>query len=210
MSGSRENEEWPSVPPPRDAGASPRTLVLGLGNPVLGDDGVGWRVAHVCARRLSDRPDIRVARFARGGLSLMEELVGYERVILIDAIDSGAAPAGSVRCFPLEQLRNTTDGHTTSPHDTSLQTALQLGRTLGAALPDQVLVVAVEAEVTYDLSEELSPAVAAAVPLAVAQVLSQLDPALTSLTTGTRPVHPTGGMDRSQRCTTAEYTTDRG
>jgi len=151
-----------------------KTLILGLGNPLLGDDGVGWRVAEECSTRLSRAAQVEVDSFATGGLGLMERLVGYDRAILVDAITTGDKPPGAVYRFRLEELADPSAGHTGSAHDTSLQTALQLGRRMGAALPESVTVVAVEAQQVYDFSEALSPAVAAAVPRAVELVMQIL------------------------------------
>ena len=168
-----------------------RWLVVGLGNPILGDDGVGWRVAEEVQRRIADsewqivssepvishakRPSaIEVDCVSLGGLSLMERLVGYERAILIDAISTGQMPSGTLTRFALEELPDLGAGHTTSPHDTSLQTALKMGRAMGVPLPDEITVVAVESQTVYDFSEELSPPVAAAVPRAVDMVMETL------------------------------------
>ncbi len=159
----------------------PRVLVLGLGNPILGDDGVGWRVAEQCAERIKMHPQlasvattIEFDSHSGGGLSLGERLVGYDRVILIDAISAGNQPPGSIMCFPLEALTNPGSVHTSSAHDTSLVTALELARRLGARVPETAIVVAVQAENLYEFSEELSPAVQTAVPEAVERVLDQL------------------------------------
>jgi hydrogenase maturation protease len=155
--------------------------VLGLGNPILGDDGVGWRVAEQCAERIKTHPrlatvasSIEFDSHSGGGLSLVERLVGYDRVILIDAISAGTRPPGSVACFRLEELTNPGSVHTSSAHDTSLATALELARRLGARVPETVVVVAVKAQNLYEFSEELSPAVETAVPEAVERVLDQL------------------------------------
>lgn len=153
-----------------------KTLVLGLGNPILGDDGVGWRVAEAVAS-CALPPSVEVDCCSLGGLSLMERMSGYERVILVDAIYTGEQPAGDIRCFTLAELPDRSVGHTTSAHDTSLRNALRVGRSMGILLPDdqRVAIIAVEAERVYDFSEELSPAVAAAVPQAVAIVLRHLE-----------------------------------
>jgi hydrogenase maturation protease len=143
-----------------------KTLILGLGNPLLSDDGVGWRVAEQ-VRALVTRPETEVDTLAGGGLSLMERLVGYDRAIIVDALTTGKAPVGTVSCFDLEQLADPVAGHLSSAHETSLKTALKLGASLGLSLPARVMVVAIEAQQVYDFSEELSPAVAAAVPEAV-------------------------------------------
>jgi hydrogenase maturation protease len=155
--------------------SSEKTLVIGLGNPILGDDGVGWVVAREVETSLgvSANRNVEVDCLALGGLSLMERMVGYQRVILIDSLNTGQRPQGSVITFTLEDLVDLTYGHTSAAHDASLKTALDMGRKLGAALPadKDVHVVAVEAQHVYDFKEELSPVIAAAKPVAVQQVL---------------------------------------
>jgi hydrogenase maturation protease len=154
-----------------------KTLIIGLGNPILGDDGVGWVVAREVETRLgAATPAVEVDCLALGGLSLMERLVGYRRVILIDSLNTGRRPQGSVVTFTLEHLPDLTFGHSAAAHDASLKTSLDLGRKLEAVLPADrdVHVVAIEAQHVYDFMEELSPAIAAAVPEAVQLVLDLL------------------------------------
>ena len=154
-----------------------KTLVIGLGNPILGDDGVGWRVAEEVAKLTADRPEIEVDCFSLGGLSLMERLTGYENVIIIDAFLTTSNHAGNVNLFPLIDLPDLSSGHTTAAHDTSLRNALKVGRGLDVPLPkdEDIFVIAIEAENVYDFSQELSTAVASAVPRAVKAVLSLLN-----------------------------------
>jgi len=159
--------------------ARPKTLIVGLGNPILGDDGIGWRVAERIQARLQAEPvgaqDLEVDCLALGGLSLMERLVGYDEAILVDAIHLGQSPVGSLLVVPLADIPDTMAGHLSSSHDTSLKTAIQIGKSLGAHLPDKITVVGVETSNSYDFSEELSPPVRAAVPAAVQMVMSLLD-----------------------------------
>ena len=147
-----------------------KTLILGLGNPLLGDDGVGWRVADQLRTRVADS-GAEVDCLAGGGLSLMERLAGYDRAVIVDALATGQAAVGTVGCFDLEQLPDPVAGHLSSAHETSLKTALRLGASLGISLPAEVKVVAIEAQQVYDFSEALSPAVAAAVPVAVQRIV---------------------------------------
>jgi hydrogenase maturation protease len=168
------------------ANASPlpkRILIVGLGNPILGDDGVGWRVAEEVQRQIVQRQahprapeecDIEVDCVALGGLSLMEQLIGYDRAIVIDSIDTGHGAIGRVHQLELDELPDRSAGHTTAIHDTSLQTALKVGRSLGAQLPDRITVIAVESPNVYNFSEELSAPVAAAVPVAAQLVMDLL------------------------------------
>jgi hydrogenase maturation protease len=164
-----------------------KTLIIGLGNPILGDDGVGWRVAEEIARQFPSPPsplpktgegrrgegEIEVDTVSLGGLSLMERLAGAERVILVDSIFTGQKPVGTVSRFTLADLPDLTAGHSASTHDTSLRNALIVGRKMNMPLPDDedIFIVAIEAERVYDFSEELSQAVAEAVPQAVETVL---------------------------------------
>jgi len=150
-----------------------KTLVIGLGNPILGDDGVGWRVVEEIARKTAHRPEVEVDCVSLGGLSLMERLTGYEYVILVDSIFTGKKPIGTLSQFALSDLPDLTAGHSASAHDTSLHNALNVGRSMNIPLPrdEDVVIIAIEAENVYDFSETLSPQVGAAVPPAVEAVL---------------------------------------
>ena len=151
-----------------------KTLVLGLGNPLLTDDGVGLRVARELRARLTGRPDVVVEEDYWGGLRLMERMVGYDRTIVIDAICGGGEP-GTIRCLHVQDMPTQ---HTASAHDATLSTALRFGHRVGAALPDpdDVLVVAVEAADVTSFGEDCTPQVDAAIPRAVETVLRELGP----------------------------------
>jgi hydrogenase maturation protease len=153
-----------------------KTLIIGLGNPILGDDGVGWRAVEAfrdkSASLLADQP-VEINFLSVGGLSLMERMVGYEFTILVDAALTGNHPIGFVSFSPLELLPKFTQGHLSSSHDTTLQNALAVGRKLGASLPNEIWVITIEAENTYEFSEKLSPPVERAIPQ-VAEIINHL------------------------------------
>lgn len=160
-----------------------KILVIGLGNPILGDDGVGWKVAEALSEQLStatqnlvkdESSKIEVDYASLGGLSLMERMLGYDRVILVDSMETGGNTIGSVRAFPLAALENPRLGHSASTHDTSLMTALQTAQTMGMDVPSRVHVVAIEAKNVFDFSEKLSPEVEKAIPVATQKVLQLL------------------------------------
>jgi hydrogenase maturation protease len=149
------------------------TLVIGLGNPVLCDDSVGLRVADELRARLVDRPDIEVTEDGRGGLRLMERMVGYQRVVVIDAIVTGAPPGTIHRLTPGDIPTQ----RSASAHDVNLPTALEFGRQAGLQLPanEQILLVGIEAVDILNFGETCTPAVAASIPRAVDEVLALLD-----------------------------------
>lgn len=178
-----------------------RIIIVGLGNPILGDDGVGWRVAEEVSRLsgipLGDAPlpglsppkpdPVTIERYSLAGLSLMERLTGFERVILIDSLNTGGYPQGAVIHFTLADIDDLTYGHSASAHDISLKNALKLGRRMGEPLPadEHIHIVAVEAQHVYDFREELSPRIAEAVPAAAKKVIELLAQMTTRLETET-------------------------
>ncbi len=149
-------------------------LVIGLGNPILGDDGVGWRVADEVDRRLAACPapsPVTVERLAVGGLALMERLVGCERAIIIDSYLGDGEP-GTVRSSPLAERDGRPVGHLDSPHDAPLASALAAGRALGAQLPEDVVLVTVDTIPLDVFDDALTAPVAAAVDLAADEVMA--------------------------------------
>ena len=152
-----------------------KTLVIGLGNPLVSDDSVGLRVAAELKSRLANRPDVDVDEDFWGGLRLMERMAGYGRAIVIDAIITGAEPGTIHRLTPdaIPTQRSA------SAHDVNLSTALAFGRQAGLELPEneRILLIGIEAENVLDFGETCTPAVEAAVPRAVEQVLQALDAA---------------------------------
>jgi hydrogenase maturation protease len=153
---------------------SVKTIVVGLGNPILGDDAVGWHIAKHVQQRADFPANIEVDCLSVGGISLMERLIGYDRVILIDAFVTHKNPIGTLSCFSLDELPNRALGHMCSAHDTTLQNALKIGQELGAQLPNEITILAVEAQNVYDFSEQLTPMVAAAVPTAGQAIIDLL------------------------------------
>jgi hydrogenase maturation protease len=158
------------------------TLVVGLGNPILGDDGVGWRVIDELDGL--DHAEASLQQACVGGVSLMELLVGYRRAIIVDAIIDPAQAPGSVWCRPLSAVETRVASHLDSTHDAPLPAAIEAGRAMGAVLPSDIEVVGIVIERGDVFGEQLSDSVAAAVPVAAALVAGALQ--------GPRPSSPRG------------------
>jgi hydrogenase maturation protease len=147
------------------------TIVVGLGNPILGDDGVGWRVIDALdAADVVGRADASLQQACVGGVSLMEILVGYRRAIIVDAIIDPEAAPGSVWCRPLAEVETRIASHLDSSHDAPLPAALAAGRAMGAELPCEIDVVGIVIERGDVFGEDLSDTAEAAVPVAAATV----------------------------------------
>ena len=149
------------------------TLIIGIGNPVLSDDGVGIHVVRELAGRLQERSDVTTAEFYSGGIPLMEAMSGHARAVLIDSILTKDGQPGAVYHFELSALPQTRQTHST--HDSNLAVAIEFGRLAGLALPDKVEVWAVEAEDVVTVGEELTPFVHEAVRCVVESVLEGLN-----------------------------------
>jgi len=156
-----------------------KTIVIGLGNPILTDDGVGVLVAYEVSKilALQNRNDVDVTEASVGGIRLMELMVGFNRAILVDAIiSSNGCPPGTIHKMSLDDLTNISPTqHSASSHDTSLITALAMGRKLGLSLPDKIVIFAIEVENIIDFNENPTPKVAQAIPHVTEAVLEVID-----------------------------------
>jgi len=148
-----------------------KTLVLGLGNPILSDDGVGIRVAHEVGNKLNN-PHVTIADTSTAGLSLLDSIVGYDKVIIIDAIQTEKGQAGQIYHMGSEDFSFTK--HLSSPHQINLVTALELGKMLNLAMPQEISIFAVEAKDITSFGEKCTPEVQQAIPKVVKMVLDEL------------------------------------
>ena len=147
-----------------------RTLVLGMGNPILSDDGLGLHVAREL--RATPMPDgVEVQESEVAGLRLLELVRGFTKVVIIDALKSGRQPGEIVRL----EGKDFKGGHRYgSAHSIGLDTALELGHRLGFEMPEEVVVYAVEAVDVETFGEQLSPPVAAAAERVLEMIRAEL------------------------------------
>lgn len=150
-----------------------KTLVLGMGNTILCDDGVGIYAVQEAARRCQ-QDDVVFADASVGGMRLLDIITGYDRIVLVDAIKTAGGQPGDVYRLHPGDLPTL---HSGSTHDLSLIGALALGRGMGMQLPadEDFVIIAVEVEEVWTFGEECTPAVADAIPRAVEAVLAELE-----------------------------------
>lgn len=133
---------------------STKTMVLGIGNEILTDDGIGPHLIKKLPGVLG-RTDIRYSVACCGGLDVMEYFQGYKKVIVIDAIRTPDGKPGNVYHFTLSDFRETSN--LSNLHDVSFITALHLGNILEMELPSDLHVIAVEIIEDREFSESLTP-----------------------------------------------------
>jgi hydrogenase maturation protease len=147
------------------------TLIIGLGNPLRGDDGVGARVVQLLAAE--ELPDgVEVVDGGTQGLGLVNLMEGWPRVIVVDAANVGKAHGQFTR-FTLDETHLLGSDGQVSVHAAGLRDALLLAQVLGV-LPDEIVVYGIQ-PANLDWDTELSPPVEAAVPEIARCILDELE-----------------------------------
>jgi hydrogenase maturation protease len=141
-------------------------LVVGIGNLVMGDDGVGVRVVQQLTESRTLPTGVRLLDGGTLGLDLLHHLEGVERLLFVDAVDWGAAPGSIIRMEgdEIPELFATR----LSPHQVGLQDLLAVAELQGLAFEEMVLWGVQPASI--ELGLELSPAVADRLSELVARV----------------------------------------
>lgn len=137
-----------------------KTLLLGLGNELYGDDGVGIHVVRELKKELKRKKklaaqvaDVEIEECSLSGLALLDVIAGYDRLILVDTIKRKAPAPGKVHLLEERQVRAIPGP---SPHYVSVPQTIALGKKLGLHMPSRIQIIAIEAKNIYSLGEGLS------------------------------------------------------
>ncbi len=151
-----------------------RTLLIGVGNPFLGDDGVGVYVVQRVEETVGSIPDLDVRTASTSGIHLLEEILGYDRVILVDGIITDGQ-VGVIHRLRPEDLVNTS--HFSSPHDLNFASAYEMGIRLSPdIMPKNMEIYGIEIQRSTEFSQKLSPVVKKAAESVVKMILERLKP----------------------------------
>ena len=145
-----------------------KTLILGFGNPILTDDAVGIRVAEELAREF---PDITVEATSEAGLSILDNVTGYDKLVIIDSIKTGKGKPGELYRLTLEDLQPRSDF--SSSHGLDIATALKLGEMMGYPMPSEVSIYAVEVKDNTSFGEKCTPELERSISLIVGQIVKE-------------------------------------
>ncbi len=154
-----------------------RILILGVGNPIMGDDGVGIRVARMLKDKLRRRPDVEIKELSVGGLKLVEEMLGYEEVYIVDSYSPPDAEPGRIRESTPDQFEDTL--HPSSPHGTNFTVALQLYRDFEPdRIPKRIMIFTVDIDPEFTFRESMSAPVREAASTLTEQIARDIEQTL--------------------------------
>lgn len=160
-------------------GTPSRLLVLGMGNEILSDDGVGLVVLDMVAEKCGGRPgrEVTFKKMNTGGLDLIYETEGFDQLIVVDAFFSEESVPGRVRTLGAGDLGGNGElSAVDSAHLLSLPDAMEVSRRLGYKTPELLAAVVVDVgESCLVFGEELSPIIAAAARVATGVVMKLIE-----------------------------------
>lgn len=128
-------------------------MILGVGNEILMDDGIGPKIVKRLAREFSS-DSVEYQTAGLGGLELVELIQGFQKVIFIDAIKTGQGQAGDVYFYTPADFKETL--HLSNLHDISFLQALELAKQMNLDIPADIRIIAIEIVEDRVFGEELT------------------------------------------------------
>jgi hydrogenase maturation protease len=153
----------------RDQLSPPKIVILGIGNILLTDEGIGVHVANELAKM--DLPSgLSVVEGGTDGFRLLNVITEADRLIVVDAVKGGAKP-GSIYRFDIDDVKNVPSGFKTSVHQIGILEVIDLSELIGKK--PHTTVIGVEPK-SLDMSMELSPEIQSKVPRIIELVLEEV------------------------------------
>jgi len=146
-----------------------KILVLGVGNDLLKDEGIGVHVIRAM-EELSLPANVSLVNGGVGGIDLLDEIKGAGRLIIVDAMDAGAQP-GAVFRFRAEEVDVIIGEHKTSLHQVDLFDTLKLARFLGF-FPETVIIAVQPQDISWGMAP--TPVLASRMPLIIDIVKTEI------------------------------------
>ncbi|HTY22561.1 MAG TPA: hydrogenase maturation protease [Desulfomonilaceae bacterium] len=148
-----------------------RTLILGMGNPILSDDGVGLFIARQLEGKI---PDVDVITTAMAGLNILDLVIGYDKLFVIDAVLTDGKSLGNLK----KLTENEGSLHLFSSHGLNFPELLRLGSELGYKMPDVVAIYGIDIGNEIAFGEGLSPELRRKMTSVVDEILQDIKSSL--------------------------------
>ena len=144
------------------------TLILGIGNPILTDDGVGIKIAQ---KLKQGNPELEVMETSEAGMALLELIDGYDKLIIIDSIKTEQGKPGELYKLELEDLKPPM--YFSSSHGIDVATAVELGQRAGYRMPKYISLYAVEVKDNSTFGEECTKEIEGRIPFIIKQIIEE-------------------------------------
>lgn len=174
----------PIATPDGFAHSNSSTLLLGLGNDILCDDAIGLLVARALSERRqlasaspvtyqlpSDSPAIDIRETTELGLALLDHIIGYKKLIIIDAIQTLMAPPGYIHELDTPALTFTP---VTTPRFLAIGDMITLGKQLALPVPEHLKIFAIEIQDPRTITDRLTPTLQTALPQIINHIWSAI------------------------------------
>lgn len=139
-----------------------------MGNSILTDDGVGIKIA----RKLKERePELEVIETSEAGIALLDFIVGYDKLIIIDSIKTEKGKPGELYRLGMEALKPA--ANLSSSHGIDIATAYEIGQGLGYKMPKYISIYAVEVEDNTTFGEKCTGEVEGRIPFIAEQIIGE-------------------------------------
>ena len=148
-----------------------KVLVYGVGNPYRCDDAIGIKVAEELTKKVQ-KPNIDIKWGSIDGVAILDEIVGYDRVIFVDSIKTEKGKPGDIYKIKPSSLQDT--GSSFSSHGINFVSALAFGKKFNLKMPEQTEIYAVEIADNTSFSEECTEKVQASIPKIVEAIMENL------------------------------------
>lgn len=145
-------------------------LVLGIGNEIAGDDAIG--ILAVKEVEKLGLFDVDFNYISTGGLQLLEALLGYDKVLIVDSVETETATR-EIRLLRPDDFFD--KSFLASPHDVNFPTALKIGKKATPELmPKEIRIIAIEIPIQYEISDKISDETLKKLPLLKEKIIDEL------------------------------------
>ena len=131
-----------------------QTHIIGLGNPVAGDDAIGLRITEDLQSIYHSRSTIKISGCCQSGLYLLDHFIGFKRIVIIDAIVDQSRPVGEIVPLELPEEQDMPPG--VSPHFIGIHSVISLGKKYQLAMPEELLIFGIVIHEDQEIRETLS------------------------------------------------------
>lgn len=145
-----------------------KTLILGIGNPILTDDRVGLEIAR---KLKGKKPEIEVIETSEAGIAILDHISGFDKLIIIDSIKTEGGKPGQLYKLKVEDLKPDMDF--SSSHGIDIATALELGQKLGYSIPEHISIYGIEIKDNLTFGEECTEEIKKEIPVIIKKIIAE-------------------------------------